>query len=81
MESVQPLRPYKRPATARQFKPGDPKVLRFFGKWVDTKASKEGTKIRFMMIHSYKAKDVLHQQRVNFPLKLKVNELMCPPIP
>ena len=44
MESVQPLRPYKRPATARQFKPGDPKVLRFFGKWVDTKASKEGSK-------------------------------------
>ena len=43
VESVQPLRPYKRPATARQFKPGDPKVLRFFGKWVDTKASKEGT--------------------------------------
>ena len=44
MESVQPLRPYKRPATARQFKPGDPKVLRFFGKWVDTKSSKEGSK-------------------------------------
>ena len=44
VESVKPLRPYKRPATARQFKPGDPKVLRFFGKWVDTKASKEGSK-------------------------------------
>ena len=47
MESVQPLRPYKRPATARQFKPGDPKVLRFFGKWVDTKASKEGIRNTF----------------------------------
>ena len=40
---MQPLRPYKRPATARQFQPGEPKVLRFFGRWVDTKAhSKEG---------------------------------------
>ena len=47
MESVQPLRPYKRPATARQFKPGDPKVLRFFGKWIDTKASKEGSRKTF----------------------------------
>ena len=44
---MQPLRPYKRPATGRQFQPGDPKVLRFFGKWVDTKASKEGSRNTF----------------------------------
>ena len=49
---MQPLRPYKRPATARQFKPGDPKVLRFYGRWVDTKASKEGNYLIYLYFFS-----------------------------
>ena len=35
METVTPKRPYRRPATPRNFQPGEGKVLRFFGRWED----------------------------------------------
>ena len=35
MEAVAPRRPYKRPTTPRSFHPGQGKVLRFYGRWVD----------------------------------------------
>ena len=36
MEAVTPKRPYRRPATPRNFGPSEGKVLRFFGRWEDT---------------------------------------------
>lgn len=35
MEEVVPRRPYKRPVTPKHFEPGQGKVLRFFGRWID----------------------------------------------
>ena len=50
MEAVEPRRPYKRPTTPRSFHPGEGKVLRFYGRWVDEQGpSKEFRKfvVRF----------------------------------
>ena len=43
IEAVNPYRPYKRPKTPRRFEANEPKVLRFYGLWLDkTISSKPG---------------------------------------
>ena len=63
MEAVEPRRPYKRPTTPRSFHPGEGKVLRFYGRWVDEQGpSKE---FRKFVVGSYKLLAVFCKNGMN----------------
>lgn len=51
MEAVEPKRPYKRPMTPRQFEPGQGKVLRFYGKWIDEQGPQQEVRKLVVRFH------------------------------
>ncbi len=54
VEATAPLRPYKRVAPPKhKFEPGPPRILRFFGKWVDGREGQGRVETRWLAVHFY----------------------------